>query len=325
MTAFAGKSVLVTGGGGSIGSQVCERVIAEGGRRLTMLSLTESGLYSTEKHLRKMAGRTEIVPVLGSVLDSCVVERAVTEVDIVVHAAAHKHVPMCEQNPVEAIKNNVFGTETLAWAALSAGVRQFCLISSDKAVQPASVMGATKRLAELIVARAGRQHTQENGRSRFFSVRFGNVLDSAGSVLPLWREQIRSGGPITLTDERCERYFMSIPDAVGLIAEVIALRPEGGTFVLDMGKPRRLVDMARELMAEMGQTVEIKLMGLRQGEKMTEELHHGGELYPTKVPRVSRVSDPALSVDVDLLQALDLACDECDREGALKLLWEAVC
>ena len=134
----------------------------------------------------------------------------------------------------------------------------------------------------------------------------------------------RSAFPITLTDERCERYFMSIPDAVGLIAGVIGMKPDGGTFVLDMGTPRRLSDMARELMAEMGQTVEIKLTGLRPGEKLTEELHHGGELYPTAVRRVSRVSDPALGVDIELLQALDLACDECDRQGALDMLWEAV-
>jgi FlaA1/EpsC-like NDP-sugar epimerase len=256
--------------------------------------------------------------VLGSVGDDCLMEAALDGVDTVVHAAAHKHVPICEQNPTEAIWNNVFGTKTLAELARQAGVRSLCLISSDKAVMPVSIMGATKRLAELIVAGLGTP-TQP-----FLTVRFGNVLDSAGSVLPLWREQILAGGPLTLTDARCERYFMSIPQAVGLISDVIQ-QGEIGTFVLDMGPARRLVDMAHDLMVELGQSVPIKFIGLRPGEKITEELYHGGQLVPTAVPGVFRVDgDPPPQASNDDLLALEYACRRCDRERATELLWSMV-
>lgn len=316
---FAGKSILVTGAGGSIGSEICDQVARQGARRLTMVSLTESGLYTINRRLRDRYGdRVELVPVLGSVGDAFLMQYALEGVDIVVHAAAHKHVPICEQNPTEAIWNNVFGTQTLAAEALDAGVRTFCLVSSDKAVQPASIMGATKRMAEMLIVGLG------NASQRFLTVRFGNVLDSAGSVLPLWREQILSGGPLTLTDARCERYFMSIPDAVGLIANVIEQNAPG-TFVLDMGTPRRLVDMARELMDEIGKAVPIEFIGLRPGEKLTEELHHGGELIPTAMHGVFRVSGdeafPPAQSDMILLRD---ACRRCDRERAVQLLWSMV-
>jgi FlaA1/EpsC-like NDP-sugar epimerase len=316
---FAGKSVMVTGAGGSIGSQLCEQFIRGGVRKLTMVSLTENGLYNLEKKLRPRRGETDLAPVLGSVADSCLMMQALDGVDIVVHAAAHKHVPMCEQNPVEAIRNNVFGTETLAWASLYAGVQQFCLISSDKAVQPASIMGATKRVAELVVRRAGLETT-----GAFFVVRFGNVMDSAGSVLPLWREQIRAGGPITITDKRCERYFMSIDEAVRLVTSVIASEPKRGTFVLDMGKPRLLIDMAYELMMqEWGDVFPVEYIGLRPGEKLTEELHYGGHLVETRVKGVRRVEEPPGALpDPDKLQALEDACLDCDAEAAKALLWE---
>lgn len=313
---FEGKSVLVTGAGGSIGSKICERVINSDANKLTMVSLTESGLYNIEKHLRTWRHGTKLVSVLGSVTNQCLMRRALEGVDIVVHAAAHKHVPMCEQNACEAIWNNVFGTETLALEARAAGVSQFCLISSDKAVQPASVMGATKRAAELIVAQMG---------SGFFVVRFGNVLDSAGSVLPLWREQIEKGGPITLTDERCERYFMSIPDAVALIAGVIGMEPTGGTFVLDMGKPRLMVDVAHDLMRTMGKTVAIKCVGLRPGEKLTEELHYGGSLVQTKIPGVHRVEELGHSpYALSAMGDLEGAVQECDARKAKEMLWSMV-
>jgi FlaA1/EpsC-like NDP-sugar epimerase len=235
------------------------------------------------------------------------------DVDIVIHAAAHKHVPICEQNPIEAIQNNVFGTETIAVLASEMDVKTFCLISTDKAVKPASIMGATKRVAEKIVRDLG-----------YHVVRFGNVLDSAGSVLPLWREQIHKGGPITLTDERCERYFMSIPQAVRLVSEVIRSEP-AGTYVLDMGQPRKLIDMAYELMqAEVGREVGIEFIGLRPGEKLTEELHHGGDLTDSGIPGVWRVDEHRPAWDYRTLDKLGLACDGCDVETAKGLLWGMV-
>jgi FlaA1/EpsC-like NDP-sugar epimerase len=309
---FAGKSVMVTGAGGSIGSQLCELICRQGADRLTMVSLTENGLYNIHRQLK---GRysVELNPVLGSVTDVCLMAEALQDVDIIIHAAAHKHVPICEQNPTEAIQNNVFGTRTLAVLAKELYVPTFCLISTDKAVKPASIMGATKRVAEKIVRDLG-----------YHVVRFGNVLDSAGSVLPLWREQIRKGGPITLTDERCERYFMSIPQAVRLVSEVIRSEP-AGTYVLDMGQPRRLIDMAYELMqAEVGREVAIEFIGLRPGEKLTEELHHGGDLTDSGIPGVWRVDEPRATPDHAALEQMELACMGCDVETAKALLWGMV-
>jgi FlaA1/EpsC-like NDP-sugar epimerase len=309
---FAGKSVLVTGAGGSIGSQICELIARQYARRLTMVSLTENGLYNVHRHI-KARYSVDLNPVLGSVADVCLMAEALQDVDIVIHAAAHKHVPLCEQNPIEAIQNNIFGTESIAVLASEMDVRTFCLISTDKAVKPASIMGATKRVAEKIVRDLG-----------YHVVRFGNVLDSAGSVLPLWREQIHKGEPITLTDERCERYFMSIPQAVRLVSEVIRSEP-AGTYVLDMGEPRKLIDMAYELMrAEVGHEVAIEFIGLRPGEKLTEELHHGGELIDSGIPGVWRVDEPASVLDSYSLDRLGRACSGCDVDTAKSLLWGMV-
>jgi FlaA1/EpsC-like NDP-sugar epimerase len=308
---FAGKSVMVTGAGGSIGSQLCELIARQDARRLTMVSLTENGLYNVHRRLKGCG--VELNPVLGSVTDVCLMAEAMQDVDIIIHAAAHKHVPICEQNPIEAIQNNVFGTETIAVLAKEMYVSTFCLISTDKAVKPASIMGATKRVAEKIVRDLG-----------YHVVRFGNVLDSAGSVLPLWREQIHKGGPITLTDERCERYFMSIPQAVRLVSEVIRSEP-AGTYVLDMGQPRKLIDMAYELMrAEVGREVGIEFIGLRPGEKLTEELHHGGDLTDSGIPGVWRVDEPRATPDHAALEQMELACFGCDVDTAKALLWGMV-
>lgn len=316
-----GASVAVTGAGGSIGSEICRRLIAAGVRRLTLISLTEAGLYNIERELRRLGPEVEIVPVLGSVEDSSLCSVALRDVDVVIHAAAHKHVPLCEQNPCSAIRNNVNGTRVLLQACARMGVGTFVLISSDKAVRPASVMGATKRLCEILVRQ---WKPYEHGRPRRIIVRFGNVLDSAGSVLPLWREQIRAGEPITLTDERCERYFMSIPEAVGLIGTCLELEhPHPATYVFDMGQPRRLVDLARQLIAESGRDVEIRMVGLRPGEKLTEELHHGGRLVEV-APRIYRVVDacPDL-IDREVARLIEYA-----RTGepslALPQLWSLV-
>ena len=318
-SAFTGRSVVVTGAGGSIGSQLCCKAAEEGASRLTLISLTEGGLYTIDKNLRKKYPGVDLVPVVGSAGNRSLMSKVLQGTDVVVHAAAHKHVPLCELNAVEAICNNTIGTLDLALAARDAGVAQFCLISYDKAVRPASIMGATKRLSELLIGMF------QPAGTRFFTVRFGNVMDSAGSVLPLWREQIRLGEPITITDERCERYFMSIASAVGLIASVIEMGPRRGTFVLDMGKPRKLVDMAHELMTSMDKWSPIKIIGLRPGEKLTEELFHGGELVPTAVPGVLEVEDRPPEVDWAKMAGLFKAVDRCDRDRAVSLLWELVC
>ena len=245
---------------------------------------SEMPLYRIEKRLRGLKRSTKLVPILGSVCDGRLMMEVCDGADLVVHAAAHKHVPLCESNPLAAIENNVRGTLTLVNAAASAEVKDFVLVSTDKAVRPASIMGSTKRVAEMIVAAKSSPHT------RFATVRFGNVLDSDGSVLPLWREQIRNGGPLTLTDERCERYFMSIPDACELILGVTEMQ-EPGLFVFDMGEPRKLVDIAAELMVNMSMVCEIEIVGLRPGEKLTEELNFGGDLLPTSHPKINRVDE----------------------------------
>lgn len=275
---------VVTGAGGSIGSVICEQLVQGGAKSIRLVSLTESGLYNVERRLRALNGNTEIVGILGSVCDESLMREVCENADAVIHAAAHKHVPICEVNPIAAIENNVRGTLTIATVAENAGVGQFLLISSDKAVLPASVMGMTKRAAEMIVLDKASRST----KTIFSAVRFGNVLDSSGSVLPLWREQIARGGPITLTDERCERYFMSIPEACSMVLDVLSMKAPG-TFVFDMGEPRRLIDIARQLIAESGLECEIQFIGLRPGEKLTEELHFGGTLHQTAHPKIFEV------------------------------------
>lgn len=281
---IAGKTVLVTGAGGSIGSVLCERIAREGAKRCKVLSLTENGLYSVTRRLKALGTSVEIEPILGSVTDQGLVVEALDGVEVVIHAAAHKHVPICQENPVEAVRNNVFGTETLLKACLDCEIGQFVLVSSDKAVKPASIMGATKRVAELIVEKASRSRP----KTSLVTVRFGNVLDSAGSVLPLWREQLQKGGPITLTDPRCERYFMSIPDACELILGAMDLGP--GTYVFDMGEPQKMAHLAERLIVSSGMPCDIAYIGLRPGEKLTEELSTG-KTTPTRHPKIRRVID----------------------------------
>jgi FlaA1/EpsC-like NDP-sugar epimerase len=317
-----GTSICVTGAGGSIGSEICRRLLNKHISRLVLVSLTEAGLYNIERELRPIANAQdcELVPVLGSVTDGALLREALEGVDIVLHAAAHKHVPICERNPLAAIENNVGGTYTLMMEAGLAGVHQFVLISSDKAVRPASVMGATKRVAELVL----RDGIPRGSKMICSTVRFGNVLDSAGSVFPLWREQIQRGGPITITDSRCTRYFMSIPDAVDLVLGVVELE-SNGLFVLDMGEPRNILMMARELMKEEGHIVEVKEIGLRPGEKLVEELDYGGKLWPTKVDRVRRVAEPRTHLMTwnDMQELLNAAAVR-KPDLALKHLWRIV-
>lgn len=322
MQFFEGKTVLATGAGGSIGSQLCRLVMSDNAKRLVLVSLTESGLYEIHKKLEREYRKyrdTELVPVLASAGDIPTLARHLAGVDIVIHAAAHKHLPMCERNPVAAIENNVINTWLLIEAAIAAKVSQFCMVSSDKAVNPKSIMGATKRVGELLVG-----HYAKAG-PRMSVVRFGNVLDSAGSVLPLWREQVEAKVPITITDERCERYFMEICDAVTLIALALQIPQPGGTFVIDMGKPIKLVDLAKDFLKKIGfPKHEVQIIGLRPGEKVTEELHYGGEIERSG-DRLLRVIEPILEpIDLDAVRNLrDFVVDR-NEECAVDLLWQMV-
>lgn len=319
MTHIAGKHVVVTGAGGSIGSELCRQLVDQGAGRVTLVSLTESGLYKIERQLRTYIGSraTTLTPVLGSVGDRGLMEEVLAGADIVIHAAAHKHVPICEANPLVAIENNVGGTYTLAQVAAAARVSQFVLISTDKAVNSASVMGATKRVAELVVRdRVAARASQ----TAFIVVRFGNVLDSDGSVLPLWKDQIARGGPLTITDPDCERYFMSIGQACELVLGAIALKSLGGTFVFDMGKPKRLMKMALDLIHESGERIEIRTIGLRPGEKLTEELHFGGTVLKTGNEHILEVREERPALDTGALLKLLGAVRNRERDTALKIL-----
>ncbi|RUL87109.1 polysaccharide biosynthesis protein [Tautonia sociabilis] len=304
---LSGKGVLVTGAAGSIGSEICRQALAFGPRRIVLLDTNENGLFYLERELRGLAPGTVIVPVVASVRDACRLRLVLDEhrPEVVFHAAAHKHVPMMEANPAAAVANNVLGTRTVVDEAIRAGVEAMVLISTDKAVNPTSVMGATKRLAELYVqSRASRSGT------RLVAVRFGNVLGSNGSVVPTFQEQIRRGGPVTVTHPEMTRYFMTIPEASQLVLQAGALGRGGEIFVLDMGRPVRIVDLARDLIRLSGLSdgdIEIAYTGLRPGEKLFEELHGPGEpLDATRHPKIfvarSAPPDPeAVSATIDRL------------------------
>jgi FlaA1/EpsC-like NDP-sugar epimerase len=319
MSYFQGKKVVVTGAGGSIGSQICKQIVEQDAESLTLVSLTESGLYEINRKLAALKKPTKVFPVLGSVTDGDLMYETLHKKDIVIHAAAHKHVPLCQQNPLEAIRNNVIGTKTLLDAAIISELDRFILVSTDKAVKPASVMGMTKRAAELIVHQA----TKRQEKTSCLVTRFGNVLDSAGSILPLWREQINAGGPLTITDMRCERYFMTIPQAAGLVLSVASMEEyKSGTFVFDMGKPVNIHKLALQLMTEMDKQVPIDFIGLREGDKLTEELHHGGPLTPTLNAKIFRVDDQYDLRKYILIFDLISAIRCRDEELALKLIKE---
>lgn len=313
---FTGKTVCVTGAGGSIGSELCAQLIQAGVQQLRAVCLTEGALFELQK---KMPKTSQFLGILGGISDMPLMREAMEGCDLVVHAAAHKHVPICEQNPLAAITNNVQGTYDAALVAYSCKVGTFVLISSDKAVFPASIMGATKRAAELIVRAAGK-----SVGTKFITVRFGNVLDSSGSVLPLWREQITAGGPVTVTDPECERYFMSIPDAVELILNAAGM-DGGNPYVFDMGEPRKMGELARELIARNGADCKIQFTGLRPGEKVRETLHHGGALLPTAHPKIFQVAeDGTKNMNLpNLMRLFELAAAR-DKKTAVNMLWNLI-
>ncbi len=296
------RAILVSGGGGSIGSELCRLFVKWKPRELIILEQNEFALYQIDRQLRQ-ATDTKIVPVLGSVADAPLVERVFKEhaVQMVFHAAAHKHVPMVEANSLEGIRNNVFGTATIAAAALDAGVERFVLISTDKAVRPTNVMGATKRAAEMIVREIAEKTAVLGRNQKFCAVRFGNVLGSNGSVVPLFKEQIAAGGPVTLTDDRMTRYFMSIHEAAELIVQASGFSQGGDIFVLDMGEPVRIRALAEQMIKLAGLTVrdeyqpegdiEIVTVGTRPGEKLYEELFYDTmAVTPTRQPKIMRTT-----------------------------------
>lgn len=272
------KTILVTGGGGSIGSELCRQVARCQPRLLIVFDHSEFNLYSIEMELRGRFPDLELEAVLGDVKDQRRVDWAFKEFRpaVVFHAAAYKHVPMVEKNPVEGVCNNILGTKVVADAADRYGVKRFVLVSTDKAVNPVNVMGATKRVAELYC-----QNLAQRSKSKFITTRFGNVLGSAGSVVPLFEQQIKDGGPVTVTHKEITRYFMTIPEAVGLILQAGAMGKGGEIYVLEMGEPVLIRDLAEQMIRlsgfRVGEDIQIQYTGLRPGEKLYEEVFHAGE------------------------------------------------
>lgn len=279
-----GKTVLVSGAGGSIGSEICRQIAKFYPSRLILLGHGENSIYLIHKELTNQYGfEIDVVPIIADIQDRQRIFEVMEEFkpDRVYHAAAHKHVPMMEYNPKEAVKNNIYGTKNMAEAARAANVGSFVMISTDKAVNPPNVMGATKRVAEMIVT-----GLNEEGKTKFAAVRFGNVLGSRGSVVPLFKEQIKNGGPVTVTDFRMTRYFMTIPEASRLVIQAGALAKGGEIFILDMGEPVKIVDLAKKVVKLSGYTeqeIPIIETGIRPGEKLYEELLVDGEETDQKV------------------------------------------
>jgi FlaA1/EpsC-like NDP-sugar epimerase len=280
----SGKTVLVTGAGGSIGSEICRQICKFGPKKIVLLGHGENSIYLIDMELRRQyQGQMEIVPVIGDIQDRDRIFEVMEQhrPNVVYHAAAHKHVPLMEYNPREAVKNNIFGTKNVAEAAATFGVNTFVMISSDKAVNPPNVMGATKRFAELVI-----QSLAAQSQTKFVAVRFGNVLGSRGSVIPLFKKQIQAGGPVTVTHPEMTRYFMTIPEASRLVIQAGSLAKGGEIFVLDMGEPVKIVDLAVNLIKLSGYSVEeigIQFSGLRPGEKMYEELLNANEVHPEQI------------------------------------------
>lgn len=320
-----GKTVLVTGAGGSIGSELCRQVLRAGPAALIMIDHAENNLFEID---RQVSGRGRTIPIIADCRDHDLMERILVEhrPSIVFHAAAYKHVPMMELNPLQAVDNNALATASLTELASIHGVERFCLISTDKAVEPKTIMGATKALGERIVESRDRRSA-----TRFAAVRFGNVLGSSGSVVPIFRQQIAAGGPVTVTDAEMTRYFMTIPEAVQLVIEATGIAEGGDIFVLDMGDPVRIMDLAENMIRlsgrEPGRDIAIEVVGIRPGEKLHEELFNLDEhVQTTRYGRILRATRPALDpvairVGLDLLRE---RVDAGDRSGAADVLWRTL-
>ena len=311
---LSGKTILVTGGGGSIGSELCRQIARHTPKRLVLLDIYENNAYAIEQELHRTHPELDLAVCIGSVRDEMRVSSLFAQYrpDIVCHAAAHKHVPLMEGSPNEAIKNNVFGTLHVAQAADRYGTETFVLISTDKAVNPTNVMGASKRVCEMIV-----QTMAERSKTKFVAVRFGNVLGSNGSVIPLFRRQIEEGGPVTVTHPDIIRYFMTIPEAVSLVLQAGAYAGRGEIFVLDMGEPVRIDDLARNLIRLSGfepdVDIEVRYTGLRPGEKLYEEMlmqEEGLRSTPNHLIHIGRPLDIDVPAFERQLTALAAACRE---------------
>ncbi len=332
------KSVLVTGAGGSIGSELCRQILRSSPSRLVIFELSEIALYQIERELRAIVEEdglaTELIAILGNAQHRDRMRGVMRAygIETVYHAAAYKHVPIVEENVVEGMHNNVLSTWVTAESAMEAGVEVFVLVSTDKAVNPTNAMGATKRAAEMVLQ--GLQ--QRSAATRFAMVRFGNVLASSGSVVPLFQQQIRGGGPVTVTHPDVIRYFMTIPEAAQLVIQAGAMARGGDVFVLDMGQPVRIVDLARRMINLAGRSVrdaanpagdiEIRFTGLRPAEKLYEELLIGNNVSGTEHPMIMRAVEHSLpwaQLEPMLRQMLDLSRDG-DAPAALKVLRQVV-
>ncbi|WP_064841780.1 MULTISPECIES: polysaccharide biosynthesis protein [unclassified Rhizobium] len=341
--AMRNKVVMVTGAGGSIGGELCRQILRNAPSSLILLDQNEFALYNIDAELRKLAELYEhenlqIVPILCSVRDQDRMEHIIQSwrPQTLYHAAAYKHVPLVEHNAVEGIKNNVMGTLVAARAAHKYGVSNFVLISTDKAVRPTNVMGASKRLAEMVLQALAAESTTDRLRTNFSMVRFGNVLGSSGSVVPLFRQQIREGGPVTLTHREITRYFMTISEASQLVIQAGAMGEGGDVFLLDMGEPVRIADLARKMVELSGLTVrdenspegdiELSVTGLRPGEKLYEELLIGDNPETTEHPRIMKAREDLLSWPelMKKLNALNAALDRNDMIAARATLAELV-
>ncbi|HTU65700.1 MAG TPA: nucleoside-diphosphate sugar epimerase/dehydratase, partial [Steroidobacteraceae bacterium] len=334
-----GKSIMVTGAGGSIGSELCRQIMELAPRRLILLEVSELALYEIERELRSVnarhGNRIDLVALLGNAHHKHRVREIMTTFGIqtVYHAAAYKHVPIVEHNIIEGIHNNIFATYNTAEAALECRVETFVLVSTDKAVNPTNVMGCTKRVAEMVLQGL---HQRAAGTTRFCMVRFGNVLESSGSVVPLFREQIREGGPVTVTHPDVIRYFMTIPEASQLVIQAGSMGSGGDVFVLDMGSPVRIADLAKRMIQLAGYTVrddkhpdgdiEIRFTGLRPAEKMFEELLIGKNVTGTEHPRILRAMEHSLTWDQmrHVLDDLAQCSIRFDCERARDILLRAV-
>lgn len=332
---ITGKNVLVTGAGGSIGSELCRQILKLKPKKIVLFEHSEFNLYAIDYELTSLGEKDcEIIPVLADVKSKNKVDNAIKEnnIDTIYHAAAYKHVPMVEKNTVEGVFNNVIGTYNIAVSANENNVENMVLISTDKAVRPTNVMGASKRFSELVLQGLN----SEESNTCFSMVRFGNVLDSAGSVVPLFRKQIKDGGPVTVTHANVTRYFMSIPEAVQLVLQAGAMAKGGDVFVLDMGEPVRILDLAHRMINLSGLSpvtpenpegdIKIKFTGLREGEKLYEELLIGKDVVQSKHPQIMQANEDFLSWEKvhSLIQKITSIHEHLDDNSMRKLLIENV-